>query len=478
MNYFEKITKKITPVLFLLSCLSILFYRYFQIWINPQADFDTSSVILLAQGGFKPFTNFSLYFDIAHPGLLYGIVIFTNIVSKVLELPVIYVWASLVCIAITVTSILIYAFLIRLGCTKYQSIFGALFYLASPTVGDIAARSEENLFFHAPYVLVLLLVTLIFKGEKKINFFVLGAASIILGALHLQPFLIVSAGLFFFYISESIAKIKQKENIRNIALKTLLIFTIPTFVYYLCIHYVFYNPSFVRAYAENFYSIFHNDGILSYLRGVLFFAQGFVITGRFPANLISNTAVHPKIIWLVGLFVIPLLIKIFNTRKFLDFVMLSALGFVFLYEPLSSERWDTFVIVLIVSTLSLFANTKRADFTLKLSCTYIACAICLIANFFALAISSQELYKTANAQNAVAKIFGAVRVIYTDFESGRDFMNQFPRDVIFKNIDNQLPAVGSVVYLKKESINKLSALHINCPKTEIQEICVVGIRSP
>ena len=459
-------------VLFLL-----LSFRIIQIWANPIDDFDTSSLILQV-GEFKVGSNPGFFWvDIAHPGMLSVWIYISHVIYVLTDLPPIYIWSTLISLGLIFACIALFFTLKKQTYSTSTSLIASILYLSSPTIGDISSRSEENFLFHAFFIVAIYIVSSFLKSETHKKWLPIFAISLVLAAQHLQPFLIICGGLFLFFISE-LYRIKNDPLSRyKQALKALCIFSIPGFVYYFIVHNIFYDPSLVRSYAANFFSLFNNDSLFKYLKAFLLFAQGDLLTGVFPVQYWTNKGIEPKsIIYLLGMIVIFVTAWIAYFRKFIDFVTVTALGFVFLYEPSASERWDTFVIALIIAGafhLNKFSTSPTTSTSFSNGLFISSCLALFLINIYSCFNQFNVLVTSLKVQNQIAKELNPSHPLYTNLDSGRIILKQLPRWLMIKNIDNSDPILGDAVYLKDGPMLIKRKLNLECNPTPIPDLCLI-----
>jgi hypothetical protein len=362
-----------------------------------------------------------------------------------------------------------------LRCSTLVSLVACLVFAISPAVSDVASRSEENILFHGLFVFSIWSCLNYLRNKSTSSVFFIFISALSLAAQHAQPFVIVCGGLFLLFCSELY---KSKNKIDNTAITTFKLFILYSSIgilYYLAMHYAFYNPMIVKAYSNNFYSIFHNDSFLRYLKAYLLFAQGFILTGEFPVNYATIIGVDPRTsIWLLGFIVLFIAFFLSLRRSFVDFFVLPALGFVFLYEPSASERWDTFIITMIISLLSRFSivDHHRTDTARKYSLAVLVSI--LIFNGYALKGQVIQIFNTIGAREFMVNEIGNNRVVFGNPDSARLLISQSPRETRFRNIDDGTHQEGDAIYLKDGAAIMKSKFNLNCTPTKVPDLCLVG----
>lgn len=477
------IKRNIWPVnglhyIFLFSILCALaIFRVTQIWTNSVDDFDTSSLILQISN-FKIGSNPHFFWvDIAHPGMLSVWIFLAHSIHGLTECPPIYIWNTLITAGLIVACISLYFLSNKLSTSKFIAFSSVVLYLASPAISDIASRSEENFLYHAMFIAAIYIITSYINNKNHALMPIIFIFSLILSAQHLQPFLILCGGIFLFYISE-LLKLKNRINSdHKYAGYAFIAFLTPGLIYYLIIHKIFYDPSLVRSYSANFYSLLNNDSILKYLKAFLLFAQGYVLSGSMPVDSWAAISIEPRShIYLLGLIVIFISFYLLRKRRLINFITLSALGFVFLYEPSASERWDTFVITLIISLSYVFNDAlidqngfqSRAFFI-----TSFLIAFLLIFNFFSIPNQIATLKNSLNVHNDVDNALFKKQTIYTDIESGRIILSQLPRKLQIKNVDFSMLKPGDAVYLLNAPNIIRTKFKIECTPSVIPDFCFI-----
>lgn len=441
--------------------------------MNPIDDYDTSSFILMVQGGFYPGSMF--FFDIAHPGLLAGLIKLCQLALTQFNLPSIYTWSILISLGFLFACICLFYLMRALSCSTLVSLVACLVFAISPAISDVASRSEENILFHGLFILSLLACITYLRKKSNSSVFFVFVSALLLAAQHAQPFVIVCGGLFLLFCSELYKSNNKIDNAAATALKVFVIYSSTGILYYLVMHYAFYNPMIVKAYSNNFYSIFHNDSFLRYLKAYLLFAQGFVLTGEFPVNYATVIGVDPRTsIWLLGFIVLFFAFFLSLRRSFVDFFILPALGFVFLYEPSASERWDTFIIAIIISLVSRFSlvDHQRADTAKKYSLAVLVSI--LIFNGYALKSQVIQIFNTIGARELMVNEIGINKVVFGNLDSARLLISQSPRETRFRNIDSATPQIGDAIYLKDGVVIMRSKFNLNCTSTKVPDLCSVS----
>ena len=450
----------------------LLALRLVQVWINPVDDYDTSSFILGVQGGYYP--GFEWFFDLAHPGLLSTWLWLGHQIRAAFDLAPIPLWAVFIGAALILACISLYGFLRFVGCTALVAAFGVLLYLASPAIADIAGRSEENVLFHALLIFALLAVQNALHSKSARSLVLAGACVLVLAAQHLQPFLILSAGLALYCVVGRFDQSEIQRSGRARATRVLATTLATGLIYYAVVHATHVKPSLVSSYSEHVYSLFQNDSVPRYLRAFLMFAQGYVGSGDLSVTQWTTRGVEPaSISYLAGIVVVILAIWLSLRRGLVDLMILPALGFVFLYESSASERWDTFVIVMVIS-LSLRLRDSMARFNVGSTLTTMACCLLLLAlNLGAVRGQVDALRRANDVQQAIGRQMAEARVLYTDLDSGRVVVSRVPRETRFAVPDARRLLVGEVVFLSSgiEAVER--RFGVRCAQTAIDGLCRV-----
>ena len=469
IKLIDLLSKTFIPI----GCFLVIAIRIAQIWLNPVDDYDTSSFVLMVQGGFYPKTMF--FFDIAHPGLLAGLINVCHLIQASTSLSPIYIWSTLITFGFLFAFVCLFQLMKALGCSFQLASLSCLFYSLSPSIADVAARSEENILFHGPFILAIWACISYVRRQsiKSIIFLLLSA--LLLSALHAQPFVIICGGLFLFLCSEFLKARNIIINNLNIALKVFAIFSITGFLYYFVMHYAFYNPMIVKAYSNNFYSLLHNDSYVRYLQAYLLFAQGFVLTGELPVNYATVTGVDPRTsIWLLGIIVLTFALYLTARRRLVDCFVLPALGFVFLYEPSASERWDTFAIALIISLVSRLAVIDNNKFPASKKYAWCLVAMLFVLNVFSLWGQVNQIFITLGAQNVIRNALDGTKVVFADTDSARSLISLSPRGIQLRNIESEKPLPGDAIYLKAGTFVAINKFNLNCQPTKVSGLCLIG----
>jgi hypothetical protein len=458
----------------------VLVLRIAQIWQNPVDDYDTSSFILMIQDGF--YAKELFFFDIAHPGLLSLLINLCQTFHATLQLPPIFIWVVLISFGF-LTSCLSLFFLMRfLGCSSSVALIACLLYTLSPAISDVAGRSEENILFHTPFILAIFVCAGSVKQKDMHKlvccYALVSCVALWLAAQHAQPFLIVCGGLFIYSVSEIWqARLETKSacSMHHNTLNVFLIFSLTGGIYYLVMHYLFYNPMIVRAYSDNFYSLFHNDSIVRYIKAYLLYAQGFLLTGDMPVNYANNVAVDPKTsIYLLGICVVLSAFALALRRRLIDCLILPALGFVFIYEPSASERWDTLIIAVIISLMSRFNSSGLMASDKRLIQFGLMAALLLITNSLALVGEVSQLARVFDTHESMRRELGHGKLIYADLDPARSIVSSLPRDFQLINIQNGVPKPGDAIYLKNGVDFVSNKFNQVCRPSKLSDLCIIG----
>lgn len=399
---------------------------------------------------------------------------FCKKIYLITKFPPIYIWSSLISVGFIASCIALFYFIKQQGASISLSFLACLLYLSSPAISDIASRSEENILFHTFFILSLLAIINYLKNNSFKNLLSIFLLSLLVAAQHVQPFLIIVSCLFL-YLCFSLIKFKQthQQKTKPIII-TFIIFSVTGFAYYIIMHYLFYNPMIIRSYSNNFFSIFNNDSLFRYLQAFLLFAQGYLLTGETPYSFWANNAVHPKgLIYLLGFTVIVVSLVLTRSKNLTNFALLPALGFPFIYEPSSSERWDTFVLILIICIISPFIKSKNINYSKYQKKYFLLIITILILNSFALSTQLKNLKISIDEQSLIKKELNDNKLILTDLDSARIFVKRAPRNSEFKNIQNSKPQPKDGIFLKDSKKFIEDKFNLNCKLTKIIELCVI-----
>ena len=450
----------------------LLALRLVQVWINPVDDYDTSSFILGVQGGYYP--GFDWFFDLAHPGLLSVWLWLGHQIDAASGVPPIHLWAAFIGAALVLACIALYACLRYAGCTTLVSAFGVLLYLASPAIADIAGRSEENILFHSLLFLAILAVLHALRPTGGRALVVVCACSLVLAAQHLQPFLILSAGLALYCLVGRFDRSEIHGPGRARAFRVLAAVVVPGLIFYVAVHATYVKPSLVSSYSEHVYSLFQNDSIPRYLRAFLMFAQGYVVSGDLSVTQWTTRGVEPaSMSYLAGVVVVIIAIWLSLRRGPVDLMVLPALGFVFLYESSASERWDTFVIALVLALMFRLRDSMAKSNRVAIVATLTGCLALLAFNLAAVHGQVEGLRRASGAQRAIGMQMGEARVLHTDLDSGRVVVSRAPRDTRFVVPEAQKLQAGDVIYLTGAIAAIEGRFGVRCAATDIAGLCRV-----
>ena len=450
---------------------TLLLLRFYQINSYIINDFDTSSILLGIQGGF--YEGYGAFFDIAHPGLLSFWVFAGNIITNLYNSPPLYYWGTLLCLGVSISTLLIYANIINLGASRQAALIGCALYLSSPAISDISARSEENILSHPIFLLVIIILCNYAKKPKRIFLPALLACSALVAAQHLQPFLIICGGLFLFAFYSASTEEDCKREAYLKGLKLVIIFTLPGILYFLFAKF-FLNLSTTN-YATTYYSFFNNDSIYQYIKSFFLFLQGYLITGSLPFSWSANGVIPTTSVYQLGIAAALIIISLLAiNRRLIDFISLAALGFVFLYEPSSSERWDTFIITAIIAISSInFKFDQKPNFFAQYGST-IFCITLLLAN--ASDIKTQVI--NASEHNLSKIIFlehtKGSNEIFTDLNNARVILNRISSEVRVLNILNLSAQRGAIIFDLKDASSFAGQHGINCSPIDSVSFCAVS----
>lgn len=351
-----------TLILSGLANLVFLNYRLVQIRNYPIQDFDTSAILeaILPSHGF----TYERFIDTAHPGLLSLIISLCRNAIDLNTTTPLALWSSILSVALLGSNLLLFSLLIKLGACSLAAMLGCTFYLFSNVLYDLCGRSEENLLSHSLFLATLLLFTSIRISKTKLKILAIPIISAAVASLHIQPFLILAGGLSLHSLVLLLgplrfADIKSHSRIffsnlwqkfNSSALPTAL-FVVSGLTTIAIISYQFNEP--INNYPAQYYSIVNNDSFVRYAKSFFLFFQGYILSGTMPYGYSSaGGVIIDSQIYLLGL---PLLFFVVFFGRHLrasDCVMFSALAFVFIYEPSSSERWDMFLLSFIASVFS------------------------------------------------------------------------------------------------------------------------------
>ena len=450
----------------------LLALRLVQVWINPVDDYDTSSFILGVQGGYYP--NFEWFFDLAHPGLLSAWLWLGHQIEAASHVPPIYLWAAFISAALVLACAALYGCLRCEGCSTLVAAFGVLLYLASPAIADIAGRSEENILFHSLLFMAILAVLRALRTTDGRALAIVCVCSLVLAAQHLQPFMILSAGLALYCVVGRFDHSESHGPSRVRAFRVLLAVVVPGFIFYVVVHATHVKPSLVSSYSEHVYSLFQNDSIPRYLRAFLMFAQGYVASGDLSVTQWTARGVEPaSMSYLAGIVVVIVAIWLSFRRGLVDLMVLSALGFVFLYESSASERWDTFVIAVVLALSFRLRDSMARSNRVPIFVTIVGCLLLLAFNLAAVHGQVEGLRRASEAQRAIGIQMGENRVLHTDLDSGRIVVSRVPRYTRFVVPESQKLLTGDVVFLSGGIAAIEGRFGLRCAATDIPGLCRV-----
>lgn len=324
------------------ACLFALRAR--QVAVHGIGDFDTEAILNAIRQG--PGGSVTLL-GVAHPGLLS---VFSWLLQKALWLgcPLDLLWSGLLIAALACTCALIGKIGAELELPAWRARLCMLAFLASPAIGDICMRAEENLLTQALFASNFWLLVRGLKRPGRAAYLMLALNSALLAAQHLQAAVVFSAGLMLYAIASA-----RRQSWATWRAETGLVSAmvcLPQAVYYAAL-WLLAGDAFEaqrEGYVASFHSLLNNDGLAAYVASHLMFLKGYVLTGRFDFAWVDGQT-HPReaIQW-GGLLLLVTLIYVVRRARLTDMLCVSGLVFPLLYEPSSSERWDTFVLPLVL----------------------------------------------------------------------------------------------------------------------------------
>jgi hypothetical protein len=401
---------------FLLAILALLGLRCLQIFSYPADDWDTSSFVPMMSGAYGPPT---LWFETAHPGLLSVWIYGGNLLLRLLDVPPMHVWSALMCLGLLAAAVMMYRLAIALGAKRRMALLGVVLYLASPAIADICARSEENLLLHPLYLLALYASVRYLKvgGWKALGLASL-AATVLCGQ-HPQPFLVLSCGLglsgVFSYLCRGHGDCRPGQ------LKLGFAFLSAGMLQYAVTMNALGGG--IHNYPMSFYSILNNDSLVQYVKSFFLFFQVYVVSGNFAVQkgFVGVALVAGVLVW------------VFRNRRLIDWVAFSALLLVFVYEPLSSERWDTFVMAMILALVTLGTFGRPINGVNWRLAGFVGLFALLSFNLSAVPQQLGQLLESERQKSALADVLSGSQVVLADFAGARALTGT--RQFGFRGID-------------------------------------------
>lgn len=449
--------------------LALLAVRIRQIYSYTTNDFDTSSILLGVQGGF--YDGYRAFFDVAHPGLLSLWVFIGHAMVQAAGFPPIHYWGTLLCVALGVSLPILYAAAIRLGASRRMAAMACVLYLSSPAISDISARSEENILLHPVFLLAILVLTSYLQRPTRCRLYAVGAASVLVAAEHLQPFLIVCGGLSLYALAAGLGTSERGHLLERV--KLAAVFALPGIGYYFILRLFFRQEA--TNYATTYYSIFNNDSTREYLKAFFLFFQGYFVTGTMPFSWSANGVVPTSPLYLLGVLAASLMVPLLLIhRRLVDCIALAALGFAFLYEPSSSERWDTFVIAAIPAIATVSLASARLPRLLRHHGAVLICLVLLLCNVSAVESQMADTSAGNVAKSDAAKYLQGRAEVFADLNDARAVIGRLPSGVRVRNISISRPTEDSVVFSSQSAADSAKRLGITCLPTESQNFCVVS----
>jgi len=248
---------------------------------------------------------------------------------------------------------------------------------------------------------------------------------------------------------------------------------VPGLIFYVVVHATHVKPSLVSSYSEHVYSLFQNDSVPRYLRAFLMFAQGYVASGDLSVTEWTALGVEPASMnYLAGIVVVAVAIWLSLRRGLVDLMVLPALGFVFLYEPSASERWDTFVIALVLALSFRLRDSMARSNGIPIVATIVGCLL-LAFNLAAVRGQVEGLRRASEAQRAIGTQMGEARLLHTDLDSGRVVVSRVPRDTRFVVPGSQKLLAGDIVFLSGGIAAIEGRFGVRCAATDIAGLCRV-----
>lgn len=412
-----------------LVILALLGLRCLQIFSYPADDWDTSSFVPMMSGAYGPP---SLWFETAHPGLLSVWMYGGNLLLRLWDVPPMHVWGALMCLGLLAAAAMMYSLATILGATRRMALFGVVLYLASPATADICARSEENLLLHPLYLAALYATVRYLKvgGWKALGLASLAAA--VLSAQHLQPFLILSGALWLSLVSSYFWR--EHPESRPAQLKLAVTVLSAGLLQYVGTMRVLGGG--VHNYPMSFYSIVNNDSLVQYLKSFLLFLQVYCVSGNFAVQkgVVGVALVAGALVW------------VFSNRRLIDWVALCALLFVFVYEPLSSERWDTFVMAVVLAFVTLKTRDEYKGKAALRRLAPIGITALLCFNLTAVPQQFRQVVTHERQKSARAEALPGSKVVLADFAGARALTHKLPPAIRVENVSEAALRPGRVLY--------------------------------
>ena len=177
--------------------------------------------------------------------------------------------------------------------------------------------------------------------------------------------------------------------------------------------------------------------------------------------------------YLAGIVVVIVAIWLSFRRGLVDLMVLSALGFVFLYESSASERWDTFVIAVVLALSFRLRDSMARSNRVPIFVTIVGCLLLLAFNLAAVHGQVEGLRRASEAQRAIGIQMGENRVLHTDLDSGRIVVSRVPRYTRFVVPESQKLLTGDVVFLSGGIAAIEGRFGLRCAATDIPGLCRV-----
>lgn len=347
--------KSFFGVVALLFIATLFAFRSFEVRSNLISDFDTNLVLKVLSGE-EP-KGPSLLFGVAHPGMLMVVTQGLRLFVESGMSPRI-AWSAALISALAATCALAFVIASNVGCIRSRGFFAVALILTSPITQDIAKRSEENLITQTVFIACIAVLAYELKRSNGARSLVLAVASVALAAQHLQAATVfISASLLYLFLGshEGVNPLQLRS-----AIKLAFSLILPPLAFGALVNSLGIADlaKQQRGYAESFHSIMNNDGLFDYLSSYLMFFKGYLLNGHFDFIWINGQS-HPRSHsqFCAAALLITVLIMC-RRGNLLDCLCLAGLALPLLYEPSSSERWDTF---LIPFALRLASKPKDED---------------------------------------------------------------------------------------------------------------------
>lgn len=326
------------------------------IYREPVFDYDTIEII---RGSIFKDRQFK---DIAHPyvheALKLGIISFMRLgVSGKLG------YMLLIAGALTLNLISLACALGLLGVPWGQRAIAMALYLSAQTTIDIAARAEENLVHDSLYIWCITAFIRLMSDSQTRRRILAASLNTVSGILHMNPFLLIVGSEAVYLTSAARRDTRSAENPER---RSAIFKSFRSDVKYCCavpvlLVVLFFILAGVRIEP---YGFLRPDSIASFQGNLAQWTRVYFV-GAYNFVVLNLGQGLPALAAGVGMVALcgTYLVLLARRGSFPGCFGLTCLGFLYVFEPMSSERWDPFVVGLIIALAvhrTFYANLRKA----------------------------------------------------------------------------------------------------------------------